>query len=232
MVEARHIIFEATESSGNVSGILLQPDKAQWMYVLAHGAGAGMSHSFLEAIAEGLFKRGVATFRFQFPYMEQARRAPNQRPVMTETVRSAVRTAAELAPELRIVAGGKSMGGRMTSLAHAESPIDGVEGLAFLGFPLHAAGRDSAERGRHLHNIAVPMLFVQGTRDRLANLQLLQALCDSLETKSTIHLLESGDHSFRPLKSSGRSYEELMAEAQTTVVDWVATLDTQARRRT
>ncbi len=220
-MEVRQVMFAATRSVIEVSGILMRPDHAKWIYVLAHGAGAGMMHPFLETIANGLAERGVATFRFQFPFMEQGRRPPNRPSVLTKTIRSAVRTAAELAPGLRIIAGGKSMGARMTSIAYSESPIEAVEGLVFLGFPLHAPGRDSGNRGQHLRQVNVPMLFLQGTRDKLANLKLLQPLCDSLDGYATLHILESGDHSFKPLKRSGRTYDEVMTEAQTTLVSWI-----------
>ncbi|MFV1980447.1 MAG: alpha/beta family hydrolase [Rhodothermia bacterium] len=223
-METRQVMFAATRSVVEVSGILLRPDNAEWMYVLAHGAGAGMLHPFLRTISEGLAELGVATFRFQFPYMEQGRKPPNRPQILTKTIRSAVRTAAELAPGLRIIAGGRSMGGRMTSIACSENPIEDVEGLAFLGFPLHAPGRESAERGGHLRGVGIPMLFLQGTRDKLANLDLLQPLCDSLEARATLHILDGGDHSFKPLKKSGRNHEELMLEAQTTIVDLVREL--------
>jgi predicted alpha/beta-hydrolase family hydrolase len=180
-----------------------------------------MLHPFLRTISEGLAEAGIATFRFQFPYMEQGRKPPNRPQILTQTIRSAVRTAAELAPGLRIIAGGKSMGGRMTSIADSENPIENVEGLAFLGFPLHAPGRESAERGGHLRRVSVPMLFLQGTRDKLANLELLQPLCDSLEGHATLHILDGGDHSFKPLKRSGRTYEEVMTEAVTVLANWI-----------
>lgn len=221
MVKARQIIFRATESAGDVSGLLVLPTSASALYVLAHGAGAGMTHPFLEKFANGLAERGVGTFRFQFPYMEQGKRAPNSRPILTETVRSAVRKASELTPGLKIVAGGKSMGGRMASLAQAEAPIEGVAGLAFLGFPLHAPGRDSAQRGDHLREVDVPMLFLQGTRDKLANLDLLKPLCDELGDQCQLHILESGDHSFKPLKSSGRSHDDVLNEAISALADWI-----------
>ena len=223
-MQTQEMRFEATASSGQVSALLVHPPEATWLYVLGHGAGAGMRHPFMEAFAVGLANRGIATFRYQFPYIEQGRRAPNPRPILTKTVRSAIAAASEAAPSLRLIAGGKSMGGRMTSLASSDEPLDGVEGLAFLGFPLHAPGRDSADRGAHLADVDVPMLFVQGTRDRLANLDFLQPLCADLGDQASIHLLESGDHSFKPLKSSGRTQEELMDEAMSTVSGWVAKL--------
>lgn len=223
-MKARKVIFTATQSVGDVSGLLLLPPGSTSMYVLAHGAGAGMTHPFLATFADGLAERDIATFRYQFPYMEQGRRAPNSRPILTDTVRSAVEKAAELAPGLRIIAGGKSMGGRMTSLAQSESPIQGVEGLAFLGFPLHAPGRDSADRGAHLSDIDIPMLFLQGTRDRLANLEFLEPLCASLGARCTLHVLEGGDHSFKPLKRSGRSLEEVLDEAVGVLADWITKL--------
>ena len=216
------IKFQVSESAGDVSGILLVPESSRWLYVLAHGAGAGMNHPFMEAVAEALAEQGVGTFRYQFPYMEEARkRGPNPQRVLLATVRSAVREAHSLAPDLRLVAGGKSMGGRMTSISQSQEPLPFVEGLAFLGFPLHAPGRDSADRGEHLRDVQIPMLFLQGTRDRLANLDFLTPLCRSIGEHAKLHLLESGDHSFKPLKSSGRTHQEVIDDAVNRLVGWL-----------
>jgi predicted alpha/beta-hydrolase family hydrolase len=216
--------FPIAQSGVIVSGLLRQPKKAKWIFVLAHGAGAGMNHPFLESIAEGLSEHDIATLRFQFPYMEQGRRAPNSRPVLAQTIRSAIAAAKSEAPGLRIVAGGKSMGGRMTSLAQSEAPLEDVEGLIFLGFPLHAQGRESTERGSHLAEIQLPMLFLQGTRDKLAKPSLMKTLCESLGEQTTLHILKGGDHSFKPLKSSGRTYPEVIDEAVVTTSEWIKAL--------
>jgi len=163
-----------------VSGLLQAPKNAHVCYVLAHGAGAGMSHPLMAAVADGLAARGIATLRYQFPYMEQSSKRPDAPKVAQATVRAAVAQASHLVPKLALVAGGKSFGGRMTSQAQAQSPLPGVRGLAFLGFPLHAAGRPSVERGKHLFEVAIPMLFLQGTRDALANADLMEELVHQL----------------------------------------------------
>jgi predicted alpha/beta-hydrolase family hydrolase len=223
-METRQITFGIGPSGVDVSSILLHPENASWIYVLGHGAGAGMHHPFLDRIANQLALNNIATFRYQFPFMEQGRRTPNPKKVLVQTVRSAVDAAKAAAPGLRIIAGGKSLGGRMTSVAYSESPIESVEGLAFLGFPLHAPGREGVIRGEHLKQVDIPMLFLQGTRDKLANLELLGPLCDSLGSKTTLHILESGDHSYKPLKRSGRTFDEVMTEAETTLTTWVEEL--------
>src|SRR5438034_7347544 len=161
-----------------VSGLLQVPAEARACYVLAHGAGAGMAHPFMAAIANGLAERGIATLRYQFPYMERGSRRPDSPKLAHAAVRAAVLEASRLVPELALFAGGKSFGGRMTSQAQAASPLAGVRGLVLLGFPLHPAGRPSDERAKHLFDVQIPMLFLQGTRDALADLQLLQPLAD------------------------------------------------------
>lgn len=216
--------FVATESSGEVSALLLRPEDATWLYVFAHGAGAGMHHPFMERVASRLAELGVATFRYHFPYMETGRRGPNPAPVLVKTVRSAVREAARLVPELPLVAGGKSMGGRMTSTAQSSEPLEGVRGLAFFGFPLHAPGRRSAERGAHLRDVGLPMLFLQGTRDKLADLDLLGPLLASVAPAPTLHVVEGADHGFHVLKRSGRSDEEVLDEICTAFAEWAAGL--------
>lgn len=212
MAASRELRFVASQSSGEVSALLERPRGADALLVLAHGAGAGMRHPFMEAICEQLAARRLATFRYQFPYMEQGRRSPSPRGVLLATVRAAVAAAAKEAGGLPLLAGGKSMGGRMTSLAASEEPLPGVRGLVFLGFPLHAAGRPSGERGDHLAGVTVPMLFLQGTRDKLAELSLLEPLCRELGRRATLHVVEGGDHSFRVLKRSGRSDDEALDE--------------------
>ena len=220
MTRTRELRFVATERAGEVSGILLQPGSARFLYVFGHGAGAGMRHPFMEAAAEGLAARGVATLRYHFPYMEAGRRGPNPRPALVATVRAAVVEAARLLPDLPLFAGGKSMGGRMTSVAAAEGPLAGVRGLAFFGFPLHAAGRPSADRGGHLADVGFPMLFLQGTRDNLADLDLVRPLLSNVRPAPTLHVVDGADHGFHVLKRSGRSDEEVLDEICDAFVQW------------
>jgi len=207
---------------GDVSGLLLRPDGARLLYVLAHGAGAGMRHPFLESIAQRLAERSVATLRYQFPYMEQRARRPDPPTVAAATVRAAVAEAARVAPGLPLVAGGKSFGGRMTSTAQAEAPLPGVRGLVFLGFPLHPPGRPDDKRAEHLARVQIPMLFLQGDRDEFADLKLLKPVVQRLGERATLHLVEGGDHSFHVLKRSGRTDAEVMAELTAAIVDWTA----------
>lgn len=219
MTESTHQ-FQATGSSGEVSSVLLRPKTARWLYVLGHGAGAGMRHPFLERMTTELAVRDVATFRYQFPYMEAGRRRPDYGPILLATVRSAVSTAMTLAGGLPIVAGGKSMGGRMTSMAAAKEVIPGVRGLAFLGFPLHPAGKPGTERAEHLYEVDLPMLFLQGDRDRLAELDLLRPVCQRLGERADLRIVAGGDHSFQVLKRSGRTEEEVTAELADGVREW------------
>src|SRR6184192_4879571 len=180
------MIASADVRVGDVSGLLLRPDGARLLYVLAHGAGAGMRHPFLEVVAQRLAERSIATLRYQFPYMEQRGRRPDPPAVAAATVRAEVIEAARVAPGLPLVAGGKSFGGRMTSTAQAEAPLPGVRGLVFLGFPLHPPGRPADERGQHLFEVRTPMLFLQGTRDELAEVQRMQALAAQLGERATL----------------------------------------------
>ena len=213
--------FVATESSGQVTGVLVRPDDARALFVFGHGAGAGMRHAFMEAACSELARRGVATFRYHFPYMEAGRKAPNPAPVLMATVRSAVAEAARLAPELPLVAGGKSMGGRMTSMAAAGEGLPGVRGLAFFGFPLHGAGKaPSTERGAHLADVGLPMLFLQGTRDNLADLTLLRPLLADVRPRPVLHVEEGADHGFHVLKRSGRTDEEVLASVCDRFAAW------------
>jgi predicted alpha/beta-hydrolase family hydrolase len=208
--------FVAAPGKGEVSALLLRPPDARWLLVFAHGAGAGMGHRFMAAISAALAGVGVATFRYQFPYMEAGGRRPDLRPVLLASVRAAVAAGREAAPDLPLLAGGKSMGGRMTSLAAAEAPLAGVRGLVFFGFPLHPAGRPSAERGAHLAEVGVPMLFLQGERDQLADLDLLRPLCARLGERARLHVVPTADHSFHVLKRAGRSDAEVIAELAST----------------
>lgn len=217
--------IECEHDRGPVSGLLASPPRPRAVYVFGHGAGAGMRHAFMEAVASRLCELGAATLRYQFPYMEAGRRAPDPRPVLVETVRAAIREGASRHPGIPLVAGGKSMGGRMTSTAAAEAPLPGVRGLAFFGFPLHAAGRDSAARGAHLSEVGLPMLFLQGTRDRLANLDLLRPLLERIEPRPGLEEIEGADHGFHVLKRSGRTDSEALEEACRHFSDWIDALD-------
>ncbi|HKY72925.1 MAG TPA: alpha/beta family hydrolase [Nitrospira sp.] len=197
-------------SVGNVDGLLLRPQEAKWLLVLARGAGAGMQHPFMDRLAHELAGRGVATLRYQFPYMQHRRGRPDLSGVLTATVRAAVAAASAEAPDLSLLAGGKSFGGRMTSLAFAGMPSAAppgtadVRGLVFFGFPLHSAGRPSIQRAEHLAKVDMPMLFLQGTRDALADLSLLRPVCAELGPRASLHVIEGADHSFHVLKRSGR----------------------------
>src|SRR5438132_6510579 len=214
-----------------VSGLLQAPREAQACCVLAHGAGAGMTHPFMTAIANGLAERGIATLRYQFPYMEHGSKRPDTPKLAQATVRAAVAEASRRLPELALFAGGKSFGGRMTSQAQAASPLSGVVGLIFLGFPLHPAGRPSNERGAHLFAVQIPMLFVQGTRDQLADLQLLQALVGKLGARATLKLFQDADHSFHVPARTGRKDSEIMAEIADAMAEWIEKTIPRAVRR-
>jgi predicted alpha/beta-hydrolase family hydrolase len=206
--------------AGEVSAITMLPPGAQWLYVLGHGAGAGMRHPFMESISKILATRGVATLRYQFPYMEEGRRRPDRPPKSEATVRATVEAAVGMKTGMSIIAGGKSFGGRMTSMAQANDPLECVCGLVFLGFPLHAPNKPGDKRAAHLDDIGVPMLFLQGTRDALADLELMRPACKRLGERATLHIVEGGDHSFKVLKRSGRTEEEAMAELGDAIVTW------------
>jgi predicted alpha/beta-hydrolase family hydrolase len=216
----KEIQFAVSEKTGKVSGLLVLPQAAKSLLILAHGAGAGMRHKFMEAVAERLAEHGIATFRYQFPYMEKGIKRPDSAPVLTESVGAAVATAKEHAEGLPLFAGGKSMGGRMTSLAAAQEHLDGVRGLIYFGFPLHAAGKPSADRGNHLFDVKLPMLFLQGSRDTLADLKLLKPLCARLGKPVELFVIEGGDHSFHMLKSAARSDDDVLDEAVKKVASW------------
>ena len=221
---------------GSVSAILEMPADPKALYVFAHGAGAGMRHAFMEAVVRRLSERGVGTLRYQFPYMEPragGKRGgrPDPPAVLTATVRAACRTGAELAKGVPLFAGGKSMGGRMTSLAASEGPLgggtggatakDAVRGLVFFGFPLHAAGRPSADRAAHLDAVGLPMLFLQGTRDSLADLALLRPVCERLGKGATLHVIDGADHSFHVKKSTGRTDYDVLDELADVAAEWM-----------
>jgi predicted alpha/beta-hydrolase family hydrolase len=190
-------------SKGAVSGLLQRPDDAFALYIMAHGAGADMRHRFLQSMADELMAQGVATLRFNFPYTEQGRRSPDPQPVLEAYVRSACTAAQRIAPDLPLFAGGKSMGGRMTSNACAREPIMAVRGLVFLGFPLHAPKKPASTRAEHLQQVSLPMLFLQGTRDDLADITLMRGLCAELGERARLYEVDGADHSFEVRKTSG-----------------------------
>lgn len=208
------------DDARKVSGLLLAPPRARACYVFAHGAGAGMTHPFMAAVAAGLEDRDIATLRYQFPYMEQRAKRPDPPKLAHATVRAAAAEAGRLMPGLPLIAGGKSFGGRMTSQAQAAAPLPGVRGLAFLGFPLHPAKRPSDERAAHLFDVHVPMLFLQGTRDQLADVQLLQSVINRLGKGSSLQLIQDADHSFHVPARSGRKDADVRGEMLDTFVRW------------
>jgi predicted alpha/beta-hydrolase family hydrolase len=221
VTEVREHRFEATESSGEVSAVFMRPRGAHALYVFAHGAGAAMRHVFMESVAERLAAAGVATLRFNFPYMERGRGGPDPAPILVKTVRSAVAEAARLGPRLPLFAGGKSMGGRMTSTAAASGLLPGVLGLAFFGFPLHAPGKPCADRGAHLTDVGLPMLFLQGTRDKLADLGLLRPLLRSVKPEPTLHVVDEADHGFHVPKRSGLTDAVVLDQVCAAFAAWV-----------
>jgi uncharacterized protein len=211
----------AVDDAQRVSGLLQAPPAARACYVMAHGAGAGMAHPFMASIANELALRGIATLRYQFPYMERGSKRPDTPKLAHATVRGAVAAASRLVPELSLFAGGKSFGGRMTSQAQAVSPLSGVRGLAFLGFPLHPAGQPSDERGAHLSDVQIPMLFLQGTRDELADLRLLESLTGNLGSRATLRLFQDANHSFHVPARTGRKDSDIRAEMSDALADWI-----------
>jgi predicted alpha/beta-hydrolase family hydrolase len=211
----------AVTDVAEVSGLLMRPLQPRAMFVLAHGAGAGMRHLFLETLSLELARLRVATLRYQFPYMERRGRVPDSPKILTETVRAAVRFAKERAPSLPLFAGGKSMGGRMTSLAASQQPLESVHGLIFVGFPLHPPDKPGIERAAHLHNVTVPMLFLQGTRDTFAKLELLGPVCEKLGAKATLHIVDTADHSFKVLRASGKTQPEIIQHLAETISKWI-----------
>ena len=204
-----------------VSGLLLRPDDAKALYLFAHGAGVGMMHPSMEANARGLADRGIATLRYQFPYMEKGGARPDPPRIAHATVRAAVAAAAQFASDLPLFAGGRSYGGRMTSQAQALEPLAGVRGLAFLGFPLHPAGAPSIERADHLSQVHIPMLFVSGDRDALAEVELLKSVVAGLGDRATLHLVEHADLGRRVPVKSGRTPAEAQAEALDALAEWM-----------
>jgi uncharacterized protein len=211
----------SVDESRRVSGLLQAPRKADTCYVLAHGAGAGMAHPFIAAFANGLAERCIATLRYQFPYMEQGSKRPDASKLAQATVRAAVIEASRLLPGLAMIAGGKSFGGRMTSQAQAETPLPGVRGLVFLGFPLHPPGRPSDERAEHLLEVEIPMLFLQGTRDALADIRLMRQLAERLGPRATLKLFEDADHSFHVPARAGCKDADIRSEMLDAFSGWL-----------
>jgi len=213
----REVGFSA--GGARLDAVFLRPEGARLLYVLAHGAGAGMRHPFLVAIAEALAQEGVASFRYEFPYMQDRRKRPDPPAVLHEVVRAAVLAAREAAPDLPLIAGGKSFGGRMTTQAQADAPLPGVRGIALLGFPLHPAGAPSVKRADHLARVEVPLLFLQGTPDELADLGLLRPIVEKLP-RAELRIVEGADHSFHVLKRSGRTDADVLRELARAVAEW------------
>jgi uncharacterized protein len=213
----------AVGDARSVSGLLCLPPQARACYVLAHGAGAGMTHPSLEAVATELAERSIATLRYQFPYMEAGGKRPDPPALAHATVRAAVAEAGRLAPQIPLIAGGRSFGGRMTSQAQAASPLPGVRGLAFLAFPLHPAGRPADDRAKHLFDVQIPMLFLQGTKDTLAELEHLEPLIKRLGKRATLRLFQDADHSFHVPARTGRKDPEVRREILDALAAWVET---------
>ena len=212
-----------TGKAGAVSALLLRPDAARACFVFAHGAGAGMTHSFMEAFAEGLCRHSIASLRFQFPYMEKGSKRPDPPAIAQAAVRAAVAEARRHCPDLPLIAGGKSFGGRMTSQAQAAAPLEEVRGLAFLGFPLHPSGKPSSDRAAHLAKVHIPMLFLQGTRDSLAETDLIESVVKGLSS-ATLHLVDGADHSFHVLARSGRKDSEVLGEILDVFASWAGAI--------
>lgn len=217
--EARKLSVQVGQDQ--VSALLLAPSGPRALFVYGHGAGAGMAHPFMEASSRALLARGIATFRYNFPYMERRSGGPDHRAVLLRTVRAAVNAAAAELAGTPLLAGGKSMGGRMTSEAQAESPLPGVEGLIFVGFPLHRPKQPSTERARHLSDVDLPMLFLQGTRDEMADLELIRTSVGDLGPRATLHVVEGADHGFNVLKRSGRDHAAVLEELADRIDRWV-----------
>jgi hypothetical protein len=210
--------------AGPVSALLMRPADARACFVFAHGAGAGMTHSFMETFASGLGERGIASLRYQFPYMEKGSKRPDPPAIAQAAVRAAVAQAGRSCPGVGLIAGGKSFGGRMTSQAQAAAPLPGVRGLAFIGFPLHPAGKPSTDRAKHLDDVRIPMLFLQGSRDSLAEVPLIEPVVQRLGSLATLHLVDGADHSFHVLARSGRNDREVMSEILDAFADWAGAL--------
>lgn len=223
-VSAQKLEIEIGKAAA-VSALLIRPAQARACFVFAHGAGAGMTHPFMETFAAGLGERGVATLRYQFPYMENGSKRPDPPDIAQSAVRAAVAEAGRSCAGLALIAGGKSFGGRMTSQAQAKAPLAGVHGLAFVGFPLHPAGKPSSDRAKHLTEVQVPMLFLQGTRDTLAELSLIESVVKNLGRLASLHVVKEADHSFHVLARSGRNDREVMDEILDAFAAWVGKVE-------
>ena len=219
-IKIQNIKFIASKSSGEVSGILILPEKPKFLILFAHGAGAGMKHPFMEKVSNYLAEGNIGTLRYNFPYTEKKIKRPDPAPILMQTVRSSVEAAKKFAGDIPLLAAGKSMGGRITSMAASKEPLNEIKGIIFFGFPLHALGKPSDERGEHLFNVSVTMLFLQGTRDKLADLKLLKPIVKKLKDKATLHIVEGADHSFHLLKSSGGNDEDVLKEIEKKVGEW------------
>ncbi len=228
--KATPLRVHVSQTVGDVEASLLRPTDARWLLVLAHGAGAGMHHTFMDNLARELAGFGVATFRYQFPYMQQRRGRPDAPAVLIATIQAAMTAASGAASDLLLLAGGKSLGGRMTSLAFADGRSTAragtapVRGLVFFGFPLHPPGRPGTQRADHLTGVQMPMLFLQGTRDTFADLTLLRPVCAKLAPHATLHVVDAADHSFHVLKRSGKTHADILSELARTVASWVDSL--------
>lgn len=218
-MESLKIVIPGTDE--HVSGLMLRPAEAKALYLFAHGAGVGMTHKIMAANAEGLAARGIATLRYQFLYMEKGSKRPDAPKLAHAVVRAAAAQAALLAPDLPLLAGGRSFGGRMTSQTQAEAPLPGVRGLAFLGFPLHPAGKPGVERAEHLARVEIPMLFISGARDALAELSLLRPVIADLGERATLRVIDHADHSFKVAAKSGRTSADAEAEVLDALADWI-----------
>ena len=223
MTSAQELEIGIANAAG-VSALLISPAKARACFVFAHGAGAGMTHAFMAAVSRGLCERRIATLRYQFPYMEKGGKRPDPPAIVHAAVRAAVAEAGRCCPGLPLIAGGKSFGGRMTSQAQASAPLPGVRGLAFLGFPLHPAGKPSTARAGHLADVHVPLLFMQGTQDKLAELALLEPVVAGLGPKATLHRVEGADHSFHVPARSGRNDRDVLNEVLDAFAAWIGTV--------
>jgi predicted alpha/beta-hydrolase family hydrolase len=221
-LKSKELEFLATPEQGEVSALLLRPERAVALLVLAHGAGTDMRHRSMEQLAEGLAERDIATFRYNFPYKEKPGGGPPNKPdVLTATVRAAVAAAAKEASDLPLFAGGRSMGGRMSSNAASEEPLPGVKGIVLFAFPLHPPGKPATSRADHLFNVNAPMLFLQGPRDELATPELLKPIIEKLGQQATLYMVEGADHSFKVLKRSGRTDAQALAEVVDTAATWM-----------
>ena len=225
--ETTRLSFVTTSKGHQVSAVLMRPPRSRWLLLLGHGAGAGMEHPFMRTLSIKLAQVGVATFRYQFPFMERGTKIPDSQEDLISTVMAALEMAGSVAPDLPLLVGGKSMGGRMTSLAISRGGLARVQGLVFVGFPLHAAGRPSTTRGDHLKQIPLPLLFLQGSRDRLGSLELIRSLCRNLGDRVRLHVVEDADHSFHMTKRSGRNDEGILGELACVVADWAEHLQTK-----